>query len=127
MGNPAIPISAAQCNWQPLKGIEKETRLIADLLQVSPILGHAASKDRLVKKLSGSECIHLATNISWNRCEVVLAPPDNRLAGGGASDNAEGAAMSRQRGGGDGGMGPRRGEGKIYLMTLFVNLAFCMC
>ena len=118
IGNPAVPISAAQCSWQPLKGVEKETKLIADLLQVSPILGHSASKDRLLKKLSGSECIHIATNMSWNRCEVVLAPPDNRATdnSGGVTSNHSGAVAAR-RGEGDGAVNALP-EPTQYLLTV---------
>ena len=75
VGCPAVP---ANCNWQSLKDVEKEAKLIADWLHSSALLCHSASKDRILKRLASAESVHLAANLSWSRCEVVLAPPDNQ-------------------------------------------------
>ena len=75
VGCPAAPLN---CNWQSLKGAEKEAKLIAGLLHSSALLYHSASKNRILKRLASTESVHLAANLSWSRCEVVLAPPDNQ-------------------------------------------------
>ena len=75
VGCPAVP---SNCNWQSLKGVEKEVKLIAGLLHSSALLNHSASKDRILKRLVSAESVHLAANLSWSRCEVVLAPPDKQ-------------------------------------------------
>ena len=75
VGCPAVP---SNCNWQSLKGAEKEAKLVTGLLHSSALLYHSASKDRILKRLASAESVHLAANLSWSRCEVVLAPPDNQ-------------------------------------------------
>ena len=75
VGCPAVP---SNCIWQSLKNVEKEAKLIAGLLHSSALLYHSASKDRILKRLALAESVHLAANLSWSRCEVVLAPPDNQ-------------------------------------------------
>ena len=75
VGCPAVP---SNYNWQSLKNVEKEAKLIADLLHSSALLYHSASKDRILKRLASAESVHLAANLSWSQCEVVLAPPDNQ-------------------------------------------------
>ena len=106
VGNPAIPISAAQCNWQSMIGAEKEVKFIADLLESKPITGRAASKERIVKKLPMAESVHLATNISWNRGEIVLAP---RLDAMNDSDDSDSSGLLDRRKNGDGAAAGRRG------------------
>lgn len=93
VGCPAVPLAAANCNWQSLKGVEKEAKLIADLLHTSALLYHSASKDRVLKKLATADSVHLATNLSWNRCEVMLAPPDNRQGGGEEEEEVRGEGV----------------------------------
>ncbi len=123
IGNPAIPISAAHCNWHSLIGVEKETRLIAGMLEVKPLLSHSASKESIVRKLPWAECVHFATNISWSRGEIVLAP---QADGGSDSEDSEGGLLDRRSG--DGATVMRRGvadgavnalpEPGAYLLTV---------
>lgn len=102
IGNPAIPISAAHCNWHSLMGVEKETRLIADMLQVKALVGHGASKASVIRKLPCAECVHFATNMSWRRGEIVLAPATE-----GGSDSEDSELLDRRSG--DGATVMRRG------------------
>ena len=98
VGCPAVPLAAANSSWQSLKGVEKETKLIADLLHTSAMLYHSASKDRVLEMLGSADSVHLSTHVSWSRCEVVLAPPDNRR-GGGAEEEEEDVTTVRSEGG----------------------------
>ena len=88
VGNPAIPVSAAQYILQPMIGVEKEANFIADLLESKPITGQAASKEHILKKLPMAEYIHLATNISWNDGEIVLAPRLDAISDSEDSDSS---------------------------------------
>ena len=99
VANPAVP--AGLGNWKQLKGIEKEAKLISDILKVPPMIGNKASKERLIRKLPKAESVHFALNISWNRCEIVLAPPDNA-----ASDSEDSEHGSRRAKSG-------RGQGEV--------------
>ena len=100
VGNPAVPVSAAECEWQPLTGAEKEVHLISELLGVKPLTGRAASKEKVVLKMAEAHSIHFATNISWSTSNIVLAP--SKETPGGRGDD--------ERGVGEGSSAGRRGE-----------------
>ena len=125
IGNPAIPVSAAQCNWQSMIGAEKEAKFIADLLESKPLVGREASKERIVKKLPMAESVHFAANISWSRGEIVLAPKLDSMSD---SDDCDNTGLLNRRKNGDGAATFRRGvaDGALnalpepgeYLLTL---------
>lgn len=100
VGNPAVPISASECEWQPLTGSEKEVHLISDILGSKPLIGKAASKERVVQKMTDALSIHFATNISWSTSHIVLAP----------SKDAPGTPADNERGLGEGSSSGRREE-----------------
>ena len=97
VGNPMAPSLVF-----PNPAAEREVTVVADLLNVKPLVGTAATKERFLQHLSLAESIHLAANVSWAKGEIVLAPKtDNndssedssrRMANGRIS--GEGATMS---------------------------------
>ena len=106
VSNPAIPVSGAHCPWHSLIGVEKETRLLADLLEVKPLSGKAASKEAVVKRLGNAECVHFITNVSWERGQLVLGPRDDGHSDSEDSVDGQGA---ESRASGDGAVVGRRG------------------
>ena len=125
VSNPAIPVSGAHCPWHSLIGVEKETRLLSDLLEVKPLSGKAASKEAVMRRLSSAECVHFITNVSWERGQLVLGPPDNSHSDSEDSIDGQGA---ESRVSGDGVAVGRRGvadgaanalpEPRDYLLTV---------
>jgi CHAT domain-containing protein/uncharacterized protein HemY len=67
VGNPAMP-SMGQPPQQlsPLPGAEKEAQDIAQLLNVTPLIGSQATKAAVVEKMLSSRIIHLATHGSFD-------------------------------------------------------------
>ena len=125
ISNPAIPVSGAHCPWHSLIGVEKEARLLSDLLEERPLSGSAANKEAVMRRIATAECIHFITNVSWERCQVVLGPPNDGQSD--SEDSVEGlGADSRQSG--DGAVVGRRGvadgavnalpEPREYLLTI---------
>ena len=125
VGNPSIPISASQCNWQPMIGAEKEVKQVAEKLEVTPLLGASASKDVILKQISEAESVFLSVNMSWGRSHFVLASCDT----GDRSEpstisliphrgNADGAATSTRRGVADGSAVGAMPEPSKYLLSL---------
>lgn len=125
VSNPAIPVSGAHCPWHSLIGVEKETRLLADLLEVKPLSGKAASKETVLRRLSNAECVHFITNVSWERGQLVLGPPDTSHSD--SEDSVDGQG-TESRVSGDGLAVGRRGvadgavnalpEPREYLLTV---------
>lgn len=125
VSNPAIPVSGAHCPWHSLIGVEKETRLLADLLEVKPLSGKAASKETVVRRLGNAECVHFITNVSWEKGQLVLGPPDTGHSDSEDSVDGQGA---ESRVSGDGIAVGRRGvadgavnvlpEPREYLLTV---------
>jgi len=121
VGNPTSPLNTTAMLF-PNPAAEKELTVVADLLNVKPLLGMAATKERFLQQLSSAESIHLATNISWGRGEIVLAPKSNgpmeevtqRLANGRISGEGAGLPL---RGEADGAVSsvPSAAE---YVVTL---------
>ncbi len=125
VSNPAIPVSGAHCPWHTLIGVEKETRLLADLLEVVPLSGRAASKEQVVRRMCTAECVHLITNVSWEKGQIVLGPRDDRHSD--SEDSVDGGVADSRRSG-DGAAVGRRGvadgavnalpEPREYLLTV---------
>ena len=109
VGNPALPISVSQLPWQPLNGVEKEVKLISDLLETKPLTGSHATKENVLKRLPNSESIYFATNISWAQSCIVLAASDNILENG-QEDSVASKTLPRRLSG-DGSLSGRRGLG----------------
>ena len=73
VGNPTAPLNAPTVVF-PNPAAEREVNVIADLLNVKPLVGNAATKERFLQQLSLAESSHLAANVSWTKGEIVLAP-----------------------------------------------------
>lgn len=73
LGNPSIPVSGSECNWQQMVGAEKEVRQVAEKLETVPLTGMAASKHQVLERLPEASSIYISTNISWKRAHFVLA------------------------------------------------------
>ena len=65
VGNPAIPISAAQCNWQPLKGVEKENKAYR---RSSP--GHSYPGTRCIEGQTHEEVVRVRVHPSGYKLVV---------------------------------------------------------
>ena len=125
VSNPAIPVSGAHCPWHSLIGVEKETRLLADLLEVKPLSGKMASKEAVMQRLGNAECVHFITNVSWERGQLVLGPPGSSHSD--SEDSVDGQGVE-SRVSGDGVAVGRRGvadgavnalpEPREYLLTV---------
>jgi CHAT domain-containing protein/uncharacterized protein HemY len=61
VGNPTMP-TLADFNLSPLPGAETEANTIAQLLSTSPLLGNAATKPEVVRRMQTAQVIHLATH-----------------------------------------------------------------
>ena len=121
IGNPSIPISASQCNWQPMVGAEKEVKQVAEKLEVTPLLGPSASKDAILKQISEAESVFLSVNVSWSHSYFVLASTELSLGDLDQNDgrgNADGAATSTRRGVADGSAEGAMPEPSKYLLSL---------
>ena len=73
VGNPTAPLSAPSLAL-PNPAAEREVTVVADLLNIKPLVGTATTKERFLQHLSLAESIHLAANVSWTKGEIVLAP-----------------------------------------------------
>jgi hypothetical protein len=63
-------------------GAEKETKRIADLLEVKALTGSSASKSFVLTKLSEAESMYFATNVSWSHSHIVLSANNEELTDG---------------------------------------------
>ncbi len=79
VANPTLPIGLSQSLWQQINGVEKEMKLVADLLDSKPLTGSYATKPAVLKSLSTAKSMYLATNTSWSQSSFVLAMADNIL------------------------------------------------
>ena len=101
VGNPMAPLTSPTLVL-PNPAAEREVTVVADLLNVRPLVGTAATKERFLNQLSLAESIHLAASVSWAKGEIMLAPKTGsseslddsgrRMANGRVS--GEGATMS---------------------------------
>ena len=123
VGNPTAPLNAPTVVF-PNPAAEREVNVVADLLNIKPLVGTAATKERFLQQLSLAESIHLAASVSWAKGEIVLAPKmdssdmldDSVRRMGNGRVGGEGSAMS-MRGVADGAVSsvPSPAE---YIVTL---------
>ena len=123
VGNPTAPLNAPTVVFPNLVA-EREVNVVADLLNVKPLVGTAATKERFLQQLSLAESIHLAASVSWAKGEIILAPKmdssdmldDSVRRMGNGRVGGEGSAMS-MRGVADGAVSsvPSPAE---YIVTL---------
>ncbi|MCT7992455.1 CHAT domain-containing protein [Laspinema olomoucense] len=67
VGNPTMPsMGEPPQKLSPLPGAEKEAQDIAQLLNVTPLIGSQATKSAVVEKMPSSRIIHLATHGSFD-------------------------------------------------------------
>ena len=72
VGNPTAPLSAPSLAL-PNPAAEREVTVVADLLNVKPLVGTAATKERFLQHLSLAESIHLVANVSWAKGEICTS------------------------------------------------------
>ncbi|MCT7975529.1 CHAT domain-containing protein [Laspinema olomoucense] len=65
VGNPIMPVLESG-QLRPLPGSEQEAQNIGKLWNVSPVIGEAATKSRVVQQMQSSQIIHLATHGSFD-------------------------------------------------------------
>ncbi|XP_029108577.1 tetratricopeptide repeat protein 28 isoform X2 [Scleropages formosus] len=92
VGNPQLPPSVMdRWLWGPMPSAEEEVHAVSELLGCQPLVGPAATKERVMNALSQAECAHFATHISWKLAALVLTP-NQEGAGVGAGSGPGGAA-----------------------------------
>lgn len=65
VGNPLMPVVGGE-RLSSLVGAEQEAIALGELLNVSPVIGEAATKSTVVEKMLASRIIHLATHGSFD-------------------------------------------------------------
>jgi len=74
-GNPKLPSSVVdQWGWNDIPQAAQEAETVAEILQVSPLIGELATKAEILDLISEAECVHLACHVSWKMSAVVLSP-----------------------------------------------------
>lgn len=73
VGNPTPPTNDIYLDSGIMYGSEKEAKIVGDILGTQPLIGEAASKDRVLRRLTNTDCCHFATGVSWNQSLIVLS------------------------------------------------------
>ncbi|XP_059569295.1 tetratricopeptide repeat protein 28 isoform X3 [Alligator mississippiensis] len=75
IGNPKLPATVMdRWLWGPMPSAEEEAYMVSELLGCQPLVGAAATKERVMSALSQAECVHFATHVSWKLAALVLTP-----------------------------------------------------
>ncbi|MGH0142456.1 UNVERIFIED_CONTAM: hypothetical protein FKN15_001905 [Acipenser sinensis] len=91
IGNPKLPSSIMdRWLWGPMPSAEEEAYMVSELLGCQPLVGPAATKERVMSALSQAECIHFATHMSWKLAALVLTPHSDGSSGGGGGKGSYG-------------------------------------
>ncbi|XP_041083692.1 tetratricopeptide repeat protein 28-like isoform X1 [Polyodon spathula] len=91
IGNPKLPSSIMdRWLWGPMPSAEEEAYMVSELLGCQPLVGPAATKERVMSALSQAECVHFATHISWKLAALVLTPNSDGSSGGGGGKGSYG-------------------------------------
>nr|XP_033812169.1 tetratricopeptide repeat protein 28 isoform X2 [Geotrypetes seraphini] len=86
IGNPTLPSSVMdRWLWGPMPSAEEEAYLVSELLGCQPLVGHIATKEKVMSALTQAECVHFATHISWKLAALVLTPNTDSNPSGGKS------------------------------------------
>ena len=73
-----IPKKRGEKRLPQLPGAKKEVEVIAKILNAEPLIGTAATKDEVLKRLSLVEIVHMAAHGRMETGEIALAPNINR-------------------------------------------------
>ncbi|RXM98288.1 Tetratricopeptide repeat protein 28 [Acipenser ruthenus] len=91
IGNPKLPSSIMdRWLWGPMPSAEEEAYMVSELLGCQPLVGPAATKERVMSALSQAECVHFATHMSWKLAALVLTPNSDSSSGGGGGKGSYG-------------------------------------
>ncbi|RXM96577.1 Tetratricopeptide repeat protein 28 [Acipenser ruthenus] len=91
IGNPKLPSSIMdRWLWGPMPSAEEEAYMVSELLGCQPLVGPAATKERVMSALSQAECVHFATHMSWKLAALVLTPNSDGSSGGGGGKGSYG-------------------------------------
>ncbi|XP_071946339.1 tetratricopeptide repeat protein 28-like [Antedon mediterranea] len=83
VANPMLPQNVTdRWGWGVLPNAEQEALVVCEQVGVKPLIGSSATKEAILEAISGAECIHLATHVSWKLSALVLSP-------GGQEQNAK--------------------------------------
>lgn len=75
IGNPKLPSAVMdRWLWGPMPSAEEEAFMVSELLGCQPLVGSAATKERVMSALTQAECVHFATHVSWKLAALVLTP-----------------------------------------------------
>ncbi|PKU32271.1 tetratricopeptide repeat protein hypothetical protein [Limosa lapponica baueri] len=75
IGNPKLPSAVMdRWLWGPMPSAEEEAYMVSELLGCQPLVGSAATKERVMSALTQAECVHFATHVSWKLAALVLTP-----------------------------------------------------
>lgn len=75
VGNPKLPSAVMdRWLWGPMPSAEEEAYMVSELLSCQPLVGCAATKERVMSALTQAECVHFATHVSWKLAALVLTP-----------------------------------------------------
>ncbi|XP_056676904.1 tetratricopeptide repeat protein 28 [Monodelphis domestica] len=86
IGNPKLPSAVMdRWLWGPIPSAEEEAYMVSELLGCQPLVGHVATKERVMSALTQAECVHFATHISWKLSALVLTPNADSTPGGSRS------------------------------------------
>ncbi|XP_033099521.1 tetratricopeptide repeat protein 28-like [Anneissia japonica] len=78
VANPIMPqVVTDRWGWGTLSNAEQEALVVCEQVGVKPLLGSSATKDAVLEAISGAECIHFATHVSWKLSALILSPGTN--------------------------------------------------
>ena len=77
VGNPKIPSSVSEhWGWADIHHAEQEANIVSEILETSPVVGQAATKETLLARLEAAECVHMACHVSWKLSAIIVSPPE---------------------------------------------------
>ncbi|MFT7805076.1 tetratricopeptide repeat protein 28-like isoform X2 [Arapaima gigas] len=95
VGNPRLPPSVMdRWLWGPMPSAEEEANMVSELLGCQPLVGSAATKERVTSALGQAECAHFATHISWKLAALVLTPSQEGVGPGGGTGGGGGVGVT---------------------------------
>lgn len=81
VGNPCLEeiVTPEPWNWH-LPKAEEEVKLIGSILNSTPLIGEAATKEEVLKRLKSVTLVHIAAQGSDENGEILLTPNPSRLS-----------------------------------------------
>lgn len=78
VGDPEIPRFMSRRGISPLPCARQETEMIGRLINVKPLIGKEATKEKVLEQLSAVSLIHIAAHGAIRTGEILLAPSSGR-------------------------------------------------